>query len=384
MHCRYARQNESVELTALADVDKDYVRKKSEEFSTRGYTDYREMLSTGTIDAVSIATPHHLHYEMCMDCLDAGVHVFVEKPLAVTISQAERIVNKAKSKNLKLTVGHQYRTFRTSRTLKNLIDSNAVGNIMRVLWSWIEFRAETYYNRDIWRTIWKYSGGGISIHSAIHDLDLICWLIGKPIRVNGMLGNQLHNIGVEDIFCSNILFENNALCSFQASVNQPRGYSIRQIAGDKGIIIIEDVKSLTFDRKDKILLGKYEDTLLVSVNEMKDKEGQPETKWETVNVIGDPPKWKKLLELSGLMKIKREHGISILLNSFIDAILIDKEPLVSGESTLPSIELVNAIILSAFKKKAVDLPLDKDEYDHLFNDLSTGKKEISNGNIILS
>ena len=258
MHCRYARQNESVELTALADVDKDYVRKKSEELSTRGYTDYREMLDTGTIDAVSIATPHYLHYEMCMDCLDAGVHVFVEKPLAVTISQAERIVNKAKSKNLKLTVGHQYRTFRTSRTLKNLIDSNAVGNIMRVLWSWIEFRAGTYYNRDIWRTMWKYSGGGISIHSAIHDLDLICWLIGKPIRVNAMLGNQLHNIDVEDIFCSNILFENNALCSFQASVNQPRGYSIRQIAGDKGIIIIEDVKSLTFDRKDKILLGKYE------------------------------------------------------------------------------------------------------------------------------
>ncbi|MEJ2618363.1 MAG: Gfo/Idh/MocA family oxidoreductase [Ignavibacteriaceae bacterium] len=344
LHCRFARQNENAELTAIADIDKKYLRKKSEELLIRGFTDYREMLSTSTIDAVSIVTPHYLHYEMCMDCLDAGVHVFVEKPLAVTISQAERIVNKARSKNLKLSVGHQYRTFRTSKTLKNLIDSGAVGNIMRVLWSWIEFRAETYYSRDIWRRTCKYSGGGISIHSAIHDLDLICWLIGKPIRVNAMLGNQLHKIDVEDVFCSNILFENNALCSFQASVNQPRGYSIRQIAGDKGLIIIEDVKSLTFDRKDKILLGKYDDALQVSVNEMKDKEGQPETKWETVNVIGDPPKWKKLLELSGLIKIKREHGISTLMNSFIDAILNDEEPLVSGQSSLQSIELVNAII----------------------------------------
>ena len=122
----------------------------------------------------------------------------------------------------------------------------------------------------------------------------------------------------------------------------------------------------------------------VSANEMKDKEGQPETKWEAVDVIGDPPKWKKLLELAGLMKIKREHGISILMNSFIDSILFDKEPIVSGESTLSSIELVNAIILSAYKKKAVDLPLDKDEYDNLFNDLSTGKKELLNANFTLS
>jgi len=384
LHCRFIGQNKKAELVALVDVDKDFVRKKAGRLSIHGYTDYREMLNSGVVDAVSIATPHYLHNEMCMDCLDAGVHVFVEKPLAITISDAERIICKAKSQNLKLSVGHQYRTFRTSRTMKNLIDTGEIGNIMRVLWSWSEFRPESYYERDIWRRTWRHSGGGISIHTVSHDLDLICWMIGKPIQVTALISNQLHNTEVEDILCANVLFENGALASIQATLNQPSGYCIRQIAGDKGIIIMQDVKSLTFDRKDKILLGKYEDALPAMVTKIKNIEGQPATKWKSVKLIGHPPKWKKLLELSGLIKLKKQHGLSILMDSFIDAILYGGEPLVSGESTLSSIELINAIILSAVRKKTIDLPLNRDEYDELFKELSSGYTSLPILNFIYS
>lgn len=375
LHCRFARQNKNVELVALADVDKDFLNKKCKEYSVDGFIDYREMLDSGKIDAVSIATPHYLHNRMCMDSLDAGLHVFVEKPLAITISEGEKITQKAKSKNLKLTVGHQYRTFRTSRTIKHLIDTGEIGNIMRVLWSWIEFRTESYYSGENWLKTWRHSGGGISIYNVSHDLDLICWMIGKPVQVSALISNQLHNIEVEDIFGANIIFENGALASIQASLNQPSVYNIRQLAGDRGMIIIQNLKSLTFDHKDKILLGRYKDDLRFSINEINNPEGQPEIKWEKVKLIGHPPKWKKLLEFAGLVK-GRPHGLSVLLDSFVDSILKDEEPLVTGESTLTSLELINAILLSALRKKTIDLPLDRDEYDELFKELCTGKIQI--------
>ena len=310
---------------------------------------------------------------MVLDCLSAGVHVFVEKPLAICVSEAERIVRLAKAKKLKLSVGHQYRTFRSSRTMKHIIDAGVIGKIRRVLWSWVEFRPESYYSRDIWRGTWRHSGGGVSMHNASHDLDLICWMIGKPVRVAALMGNQLHNIETEDVLCANIQFENGAFASVQATINQPSGYSIRQVAGDKGIIVMPDVKSLTFDRKDQVLLGEYECALSTAVTEQKDDHYQPETKWQSVKLIGDPSKWKKLMERMGLIKIRRPHGISVLMNSFIDSVLNGTEPLVSGESTLPSLELINAILLSATTKKTVDLPLDRDEYDQLFEELISGK-----------
>ena len=79
------------------------------------------------------------------------------------------------------------------------------------------------------------------------------------------------------------------------------------------------------------------------------------------------------MERVGLIQIKRPHGISVLMDSFIESILNGTEPLVSGESTLPSLELVNAILLSALRKKTVDLPIDRDEYDQLFEELISGK-----------
>lgn len=382
LHCRFARQNENVELTALVDVDKDFVKKKSEELGLRGFTDYREMLTEGIVDAVSIATPHYLHAPIGLDCLNAGIHIFVEKPLANRVSEADKIIELAKANNLRICVGHQYRTHRSSRTMKHLIDTGAIGKVMRALWSWLVFRPESYYARDIWRGTWRHAGGGILIHNVSHDLDLICWMIGRPVQVTALVGNQLHRAEIEDVVCANVLFSNGAFTSIQATINQPRGYSIRQVAGDKGIIVMQDVKSLTFDRKDQILLGKYEDTLPAMMTKLTGIEDQPRTVWQTVKLIGDPPAWKKVTERIGLMKIKRPNGVSVLMNSFIDAILNGGEPIVSGESTLQTLELINAIILSAIRKKTVDLPIDREEYDELFEELSSHKVEVPRFNFI--
>ena len=353
-HVSMAHEHENVELTALVDLDEAAVKAQSQELGVRAFTDYRELLDAGIVDAVSIATPHHLHAIIGLECLNAGVHVFTEKPLANRVSDADAMIQTAKTRDLKLCVGHQYRTYRTPQTMKHLIDTGAIGNIMRVLWTWIEFRPESYYARDIWRQTWRHAGGGVLMNQTSHDLDLICWLVGEPVQVSAMIGNQFHQIEVEDVVCANVLFANGVFGSIQLTINQPRGYSIRQIAGDKGTIAIPDVQSLTNNRDDHILLGTYEDSLTDIVGRTSGIAGQPEISWQPVELRDEP------------------GGHDALMDSFINAILNGGEPLVNGVSALPAVELINAIVLSAMRRKTVDVPVDRGEYDELFEGLSSG------------
>lgn len=357
-HVSMAQEHENVELMALVDIAEASVRAQSQELGVRAFTDYREMLNAGIVDAVSIATPHHLHAIIGLECLKAGVHVFTEKPLANRVSDADAMIEIARARDLKLCVGHQYRTYQTPRTMKHLIDTSAIGNVMRVLWTWIEFRPESYYARDIWRQTWRHAGGGVLMNQTSHDLDLICWLVGEPVHVSAIIGNQFHQMEVEDVVCANVLFANGALGSIQLTINQPRGYSIRQIAGDKGTIAIPDVQSLTNNREDHILLGTYENSLTDLVGRTSGIAGQPEVSWQPVELRDEP------------------GGHDVLMDSFIDAILNGGEALVNGVSALPAVELINAIVLSAMRKKTVDVPVDRGEYDELFEALSSGSLQI--------
>ena len=357
-HVSMAQEHENVELTALVDLDEAAVKAQSQALGVRAFTDYRELLDAGIVDAVSIATPHHLHAIIGIECLKAGVHVFTEKPLANRVSDADAMIETAKAQDLKLCVGHQYRTYRTPQTMKHLIDTGAIGNIMRVLWTWLEFRPESYYDRDIWRQTWRHAGGGVLMNQTSHDLDLICWLVGKPVQVSAIIGNQCHKMEVEDVVCANVLFENGAFGSIQLTINQPRGYSVRQIAGDKGTIAIPDVQSLTNNREDHILFGTYESSLTDLVGETPRIAGQPEIAWQPVKLRDEP------------------GGHDVLMDSFIDAIRNGGEALVNGENTLTAVELINAIVLSAMRKKTVDVPVDRGEYDELFEGLSSGSIQI--------
>ena len=357
-HVSMAQEHANIELTALVDLDEAAVKAKSQELGVRAFTDYREMLNAGIVDAVSIATPHHLHAIIGLECLKAGVHVFTEKPLANRVSDADTMIEAAEARDLKLCVGHQYRTYRTPQTMKHLIDTGAIGNIMRLLWTWIEFRPESYYARDIWRQTWRHAGGGVLMNQTSHDLDLVCWLIGEPVQVSAMIGNQFHQMEVEDVVVANVLFANGAFGSIQLTINQPKGYSIRQIAGDKGTIAIPDVQSLTNDAADSILLSTYANPLTELVKGAGSIAGQPGASWQPIELR------------AGL------GGHDRLMESFTDAILNGGEPQVNGVSARPAVELINAIVLSAIRKKTVDLPVDRGEYDELFEELSSGSLKI--------
>lgn len=395
-HIRAATANESVELAAVADIDAASLSRTSAELGVHGFTDYRDMLDAGVVDAVSIATPHHLLGDIGLQCLRAGVHTFIEKPFALRVAQADAMVAAAKSRDLKICVGFQYRTFRTPQTMKHIIDTGAIGEIARVLWTWIDFRPESYFERDAWRTTWQHAGGGVLMNQVSHDLDLICWLVGKPAQVSALIGNQLHKAEIEDVACASVLFANGACGSLQFTVNQPKGYSVRQIAGDKGAIVIQDVRSLIGDQDDTIHIGTYDDSLKTTVAPPSGGRHHPVVTWRRHHLPGSHSairRWARRLpghqSLSrglakpraalrrvGLLKQSKPDGHSVLMDSFVVSILAGGEPIVTGHSALPALELINAIVLSAVRKKTVELPLDREEYDQLLEDLSSGKIQV--------
>lgn len=344
-HLRLAQKHQNVELTALVDIDSDAVAYQAQELGIQSFTDYRDLLYADLVDAVSIATPHNLHAEIGLACLNAGIHIFVEKPLANTVSAADAMLAAAQLSDLKICVGHQYRTFRTPQRMKEMIDSGILGPLHRILWTWLEFRPDSYYRRDPWRTNWRQAGGGVLLNQTSHDLDLICWIAGAPVEVSAQIGKQVHSyLEVEDVACATARFEGGALGSFQGSVNQPGAFSLRQIAGDK---------------TDEILLGHYGGALSSLTASIEPISGQPPVTWETIRTepsAADSP-----------------TGHELLMHSFIMAILQGGEPYVTGRSARTTVEFINAIILSALKKRTVELPLDPAEYDELFSKLVNGE-----------
>jgi predicted dehydrogenase len=195
------------------------------------------------------------------------------------------------------------------------------------------------------------------------------------------MGNQLHDPEIEDIVCASILFESGALASVQLTTNQPKAYSIRQIAGEKGMIVIQDVQGLSSDQDEQILVGIYEGRLSEMRSRLTGIAEQPQIEWRKFKLC-KVNRFRRLVSRSALAtrvfeKIRgpqpdEPHPVSLLMNSFGKAITDGATPLVSGEGALPVVELINAIVLSAMRKKTVDLPLDRDEYDKLFEGLSAG------------
>ncbi len=396
LHIDSVQKNPQTALTALVDVNDALVHKRSEELRVRAFTDYRDMLDAGVVDAVSIATPHHLLAPVALDCLKAGLHVFVEKPFAIRVSEADEVIRMAKAKSLKLAVGYIHRTYRVPIVMKRLMDSGAIGNLMRVLWTWQECRPESYYAPAPWRGTFRHAGGGVLMSQASHQLDLICWMIGKPVQLSACIGNQLHASEIEDIVCANVVFDKGALGSLQFNINQARGYSVRQLAGDKGLLVIQDVKSLTEDESDDILLGTYEGNLPERMKQLPGDGDQPGISWQCIK-LSDPRfliRWlpahlstrqiqaktsigRNVLAGLGLSRKQRPPtGHSVLLDDFINSILNGGEPMASGESARASVEVINAIFISALRKKTVDLPIDPEEYDCLARELSDGTTQV--------
>ena len=345
-------QHPHAHLVAVADLDVENGRAAAEKNQACFYPDYREMFKKEQLDAVVIATPHYLHAPMTIDALQANLHVLVEKPLAIRVSEGDRMVRLARERDRILAVGHNYRTFPGNVRLKQIVADSHLGPIHRILWQWLENRPEAYYQRAVWRCTWKQAGGGVLMNQTSHDLDLLCWLFGRPAEVSAMICNRAHQHEVEDTAIASIRFESGGLTSVQFSTCGHR-LNYRQIAGDRGTILFQDERNANVHIPQVFRLGIYHDSVRQLIRNDTSLTGQPEPDWRDVDCS--------------------DATSPTLLESFIDAILDGGRPIADGESALLTLELINAIILAGIRKKVISFPVDRDEYDELMDELISGE-----------
>lgn len=307
-------------LVAACDIVKNKAveRKKQyennvENADVKVYTDYIQMLESEKIDAVSICTESGYHAKHAIDCLNHGKHVLIEKPMALSLDDADKIIELGKEKNLKVGVCHQNRFNPPVQKLRRAVEEGRFGKIIngtaRILWT----RDQNYYDQAPWRGT-KTLDGGTLMNQCIHNIDLLQWMIGSEVeRVHCERGTFLRNIEMEDFGAILIRFKNGSIGIVEGSacVYPKNLEETLSIFGEKGTVVIGG-----------LAVNKIQTWQFADERDYDKEDGSIEVE----NVYG--------------------KGHIPLYNNFIDAINCNKEPYISGDDGRKAL----SIILRAYKE----------------------------------
>ncbi len=174
-----------VQLAAVCDTDPGRLEAASAAHGVPGYANYLDMLQEVRPDVVHVCTPHHLHASVAADCLERGVNVIVEKPLAHTLAEGKRLIEVAERSSAKIAVCFQNRYNATSQAMRKLLDDGGLGQVIGASATVMWHRDGDYYRSRPWRGTWAEGGGGLMMNQAIHTVDLLQWLVGDVAKVEG-------------------------------------------------------------------------------------------------------------------------------------------------------------------------------------------------------
>lgn len=218
-----ARLPES-EFVAACDGMPDRAHAFAAEFGIAGFADVGAMIIQARPDAVCIATPHPLHADPAVLALGAGVHVLVEKPMAATLADCDRMLAAASATGATLGVVSQRRWFEPVARVKAAIDAGKVGRPALGVLGMFNWRDDSYYASDPWRGRWDTEGGGVLVNQAPHQLDLLAWFMGEVEEISGHWANVNHpTVEVEDTAVAVVRFRSGGLGSIVASLSQRPG-----------------------------------------------------------------------------------------------------------------------------------------------------------------
>src|ERR1051325_10635298 len=335
------------ELVAVSDA----VPAKLDKYKPlKTVTDGEELIRSGLVDAVIIATPHYQHTTLGIAALKQGLHVMVEKPISAHKADAERLIA-AHEKNSKLVFAGMFQLRAEPRYLKiqKLIQSGELGTIVRMSWIMTDwFRTEAYYASGGWRATWKGEGGGVLLNQCLHNLDAMQWLLGMPARVRGFcqLG-RFHDIEVEDQVSAYLEYPNGATGTFVSSTGEAPGTNRFEVVGTRGKLVLElDKISFTRNEADMIQFSKSA------------KVG-----------FAKPGVWNVEIPFENA-----SNSHAVLMQNFVNAIL-EGEPLIApGAEGIHSVELANVILYSSLVGETVEMPLDSAAYETKLNGLIAGSR----------
>lgn len=341
-------------LTAVADLNPERLdwAKKELKADLHCFATAEEMLDSGRIDACIVAVPHYDHPKYAIACMEKGIHVMVEKPAGVYTKQV-REMNAVAAKHPEVVYGMMFnqRTNPIYRKMRELVQSGQYGQIRRTNWlitTW--YRPQAYYNSGGWRATWAGEGGGVLLNQCPHQLDLWQWICGMPKKVQSHLHyGKWHDIEVEDDVTTYVEYENGATGAFITSTGDAHGTNRFEIQLDKAKIVAED---------DKLIVLEYEMT---------------EQEFSRVNTeaFGCVAAREVAVDLD--KEFPQHVGV---LNAFGGAILRGEPLIAGGEEGINGLTLSNAMHLSSWLGKEVELPFDEDLfYEELMKRVATSRKK---------
>lgn len=314
---------EGAKLVAVSDKIPGNMTYYKEEYDAVPYEDSEELLKRDDLDIVSICTPTGLHAMLAIQAAEAGKHVILEKPIAMSLEEADSIIDACRKNNVKLSIVHPNRYRPVVRELKEILDSGALGKISHanaiVNWN----RNQAYYDQSPWRGT-KAGDGGALMNQAIHNLDLLLWFMGDVQEVFSMEATRLRDIEAEDVSNGLVKFKTGALGLIQASTTvYPKNYEESiTLFGENGTIKIGGSNALYFEH--------------IEVKDMNESK-----KNELIESVKEEP-WGK-------------PGHQHIIEDMIKAVKEDTEPAINGEEGRRSLELVLAMYESAEKQEPIVL-----------------------------
>ena len=328
-----AAVNNQLEIAAVCDIVSEHMEAVLEKHhlekdaSIKRYTDYRIMLKETQPALVSIATESGNHAEIALYCIEHGVNVIIEKPMAMSIKDADEIIRLSEEKHVKVSACHQNRFNIAVQEMRRALETGRFGKLshgsIHVRWN----RNKEYYTQAPWRGTWEQDGGAL-MNQCIHGIDLLRWTFGGEIEeVYGQTRQQFHHyLDAEDVGMAVVKFKNGAIATIEGTTNvYPKNLEeTLYIFGEKGTVKIGGTSTNNIDVWD------FADE---AEEDLKNK-GLEE---DTSNVYG--------------------NGHTSLFADVIDAIENDRQPYVDAYAGKDALELVLAIYKSQKEGKTIKFPL---------------------------
>ena len=328
-----AAKNNGLEIVAFCDIAKENAEDKILKFDldakkVKVYEDYKEMLEKEKPELVAIATESGKHAAIALDCIAVGCNVIIEKPIALSIADADAIIKAGKEKGVLVCANHQNRFNKSIQEIRKALEKNRFGKLLygtaHIRWA----RNHEYYDRAAWRGTWEQDGGAL-MNQCIHDIDLLRWMMGDEIdTVYGMTDRLIHPyIEAEDLGLAVVKFKNGSYGTIEGTTNvYPKN--------------LEETL-YRFGEKGTVKAGGE------AVNVIEE--------WKFSDYFGDEEAVKK--ECSENPPNVYGFGHTKLYRNVINAIEGKEELLVDGEAGKRALELVLAIYKSAAEGKPISLPL---------------------------
>lgn len=329
-----AVMNNELELVAVCDVEPQHMENLLEKHglqkdsSIKRYTDYKELIKENEIQLAGIATESGSHADIALYCIEHGINVIIEKPMAMSIEDANLIIRMSEEKGVKVSACHQNRFNIAVQEMRNALENGRFGRLshgsIHVRWN----RNKDYYTQAPWRGTWSQDGGAL-MNQCIHGIDLLRWMMGDEIdEVYGVTRQQFHDyLEAEDVGMAVIKFKNGGVATVEGTTNvYPQNLEeTLYLFGEKGTVKLGGKSTNNID------VWNFSD----ETEEDQVKKGLEE---QTSNVYG--------------------NGHTSLYADMVEAILNNRKPYVDAYAGKNALELVLAIYKSQKEGRAVKLPLD--------------------------